>query len=136
MGKSFDKFKKFCNEHKEEIFLGFVAGACMVGFLILSGNKTSNIYPKEIDLNSVNLPKIDNSSLPNATNIVEEIVDSSPRHYSCGEFEVSQHFRNLPVGQTHSAANEALAQMAGIQDLPSNVSYIPPYSKNVASLVM
>ena len=130
MKKLSKKIKKFICEHKCEIALGVVAGVCTYLFL---GNKKPEVSLIAVDRNVSSLPKI---SIPETSNVNEIIADFTPRQYSCGEFEVSQHLRNLPNGQTHSAVNEALAKLEGIEYLSPNQSFIHSYTKNNNNLVM
>ena len=129
------KTKKFIFEHKFEIGIGIVTGVLVTGYL-LSGVNNSCVAPIGLSENKcLSTPKIDNSLLSSVNNAAECTLETTTRNISCGEFSVSQHLRNLPIGQTHSAANEALAHLAGIENLSPNQSFIHSYNKNVSNLI-
>ena len=57
-------------------------------------------------------------------------ISKNSRAFTCGEFGVSAHVRNLPTGFVHSAFNESKAAAAGI-NLAQNQSYIASFLKNI-----
>ena len=111
------RIKDIWSKNKFLIIGGIVITVGTITYLVLNNkNAKPIISDQKVFLNS---SKPDINAL-NPTSDLSEITNNSPRVYSCGEYGVNGHIRNLPNGYTHSTANEALAIANGIDNLLPN----------------